>query len=122
MDELVVEETGTTRHYLTLNLPCNNKQLAINRLPIRMPNMETITSINTALLSKQELPIATRKAHIFPGINKALLFIGTFCDHGCQATFDDKTVIILNKGIRKVMMKGTRDPRSNLYMINLTHQ
>ena len=66
--------------------------------------------------------IAAWKAHLFPGIKKALLYIGRFSYHGCQATFDDKTVLILNKRSGKVMMKGTIDPSSDLYMLNLTQQ
>ena len=122
MDELAVADTGTTGHCLTLDLPCDNKQLAINLLPIRMPNREIIKSTYTALLSKKDLPIAARTSHLFPGLNKALLSIRKFCDHGCQATFDDKTVLILNKGIWKVMIKGTRYPRSNLYMLDVTQR
>ena len=38
VDEIAVEDTGTTWHYLNLNLPGDNKKLAINPLPIRMPN------------------------------------------------------------------------------------
>ena len=83
-----------------------------------MPNGEIITSTHTALLSQQDLPIQARKAHLFPGLNKALLYIGTLCDNGYQATFDDKSVLILNKGSGRVIMKDTRDPRSNLYMLN----
>ena len=48
------------------------------------------------------------------------MFIETLCDQVCEATFNDKSVLIINKGGRKVIMKGTRDPRSNLYMLNLT--
>ena len=55
-------------------------------------------------------------------LNKSLLSIGTLCDHGCEATFNNKYVLILNKWSGKVIMKGTRDPRSNLYMISLTQQ
>ena len=69
---------------------------------------------HTALLSKQDLSIAARKAHLLPGLNKALLSIGKVCDHRCQATFDDKLILIFSKGNGKVMMKGTRDPHSNL--------
>ena len=122
VDELAVSDTGMTGNYLTLNLTCDNKQLAISPLPIRMPNGEIITSTHTALLTKKDLPIATRKSHLFTGLNKAFLSIGIFCDHGFQATFDENTVLILNKGSGKVMMKGKIDPRSNLYMLNLTHQ
>ena len=122
VDELAVAETGTTGHYMTLESPCDNKQLAINPPPIRMPKGEIITSKHTALLSKQDLPIEARKENIFPGLNKALMSIGTICDHGYQATFDDKIVLILKKGSGKVIMKGTRDPHSNLYMINSTQR
>ena len=91
-------DTGTTGNYPTLDLPCENKQLAISPFFIRMPNREIITSTHMALLSKKYLPIESRKAHLFPGINKAFLSIGNFFDNGCQAIFYDKTVLIVNKG------------------------
>ena len=122
MDELSVADKRKTGHYLTLDSPCNNKQPAINPLPIHMPKGETIMSTHTALFSKQYLKIAARKAHLFIGINKAFLSIEIFFDHGCQALFDDKNVLFINKWSRKVMMKGKRYPRSNLYMLNLTQQ
>ena len=68
------------------------------------------------------LPIEARKAHIFPVLNIALLLIETFCNNVCQAVFDDKKLLIINKGIGKIMMKGRRDPLSNIYMLNLTHR
>ena len=87
-----------------------------------MPNGEIITSTHTALLSKTDLTIEARKAHLFPGLNKSLLSIGTLCDHGCQAVFDDNKVLILNKGNGKRMMKGKIYPLPNLYMLNLTQR
>ena len=57
VDELAAEDTGTIGHYLTLDSPCDNKQLAINPLPIRMPNGKIVMSTHTDLLSKQDLPI-----------------------------------------------------------------
>ena len=80
VDDLAVADTGTTGHYLTLNLPYDNKQQDVIPLPIQIPNGEIITSTPTSLLSQQDLPIQAQKAHIFPGINKALLFIGKLCD------------------------------------------
>ena len=61
VDELAVEDTGTTGHYLTLDSPCDNKQLAINPLHIGMPNGKIFTSKHKALLSKQDLLIAAHK-------------------------------------------------------------
>ena len=122
VDNLAVADTGTTGHYLTLNSPWDNKQQVVNLLLILIPSGEIITWTHTSLLSHQDLPIQARKAHIFPGINKALLSIGTLCNHVCESTFNDKCVRILNKWSGKVIMKGTRDPRKNLYILNLTQQ
>ena len=85
-----------------------------------MPNGEIITSTHTELLSKPDLPIEARKSHIFLGLNKSLLSIGTFCGRVCQAVFDDKKLIIINNGNGKILMNGKQDPLSNLYMLNLT--
>ena len=122
MDNLAVADTSMTGHYLTLDLPCDNKQQAVHPLPIQMPNGEIITSSHTSLLSHQDLPIKSCKAHLFPGLDKALLSIGTLCNRGCEATYNYKSVLILNKGIGKVIMKGTRHPGTNLYMLNLTQR
>ena len=122
MDNLEVADTGTTGHYLTLDSPCDNKQQYVHPLPIQIPNGGIITSTHTSILSHQDLLLQAQKSHIFPGINKALLSIGKFCDHGCEAIFNDKSVRILNKWSGKVVMKGTRDPRKNLYILNLTQQ
>ena len=73
---LAVSDTGTMGHYLTLDSPCNNKQQAVHPPPIKMPNGEIITSTHTALLSHQDLPLQSRKAHLFTGLNKALLYFG----------------------------------------------
>ena len=107
MDDLAVAYTGTTGHHSTLDSPCDNKQQAVHPFPIQIPNGEIITPTNTALFSQQDLPIQAQKAHLFPGLNKALMFIETLCDQGCEATFNDKSVLILNKGSGKHIMKGT---------------
>ena len=87
--DLSVADTGATGHYLTLDSPLENKQKAVHPIPIGIPDGEIITSTHTSLLYQQDLPIQERKAHLFPGINKALLSIGTLCDHGCEATFNE---------------------------------
>ena len=47
VDGLEVTDTGTTGNYLTLDLPCDNKQISVIPLPIRMLNGEIITSTHT---------------------------------------------------------------------------
>ena len=111
---MAIADSGTTGHYLKSNSPCVEKQIARIPLPIRMPNGEIIQSSHTALLPQTNIPIEARKAHIFPGLkNKSLLSIGTLCDNGCKATFDDTEVIIENKENNEIVMRGTRDPMTN---------
>ena len=107
MDDLAVADTGKTGHYLTLDLPCNNKQQAIYLLSIQIPDGEIITSTHTVLLSHPDLPLQARKAHLFTGLNKALLSIGALCDHDCEGTFNAKSVRILNKQSGKIIMWDT---------------
>ena len=57
MDNLSVADTRTTGYYLTLEFPCDNKNQAVHTLPIQIPNGEIITSMHTALLSHQDLPL-----------------------------------------------------------------
>ena len=98
MNSLAVTDTETTGRYLTLDSSCDNKQQAVHPLPIQIPNGEIIMSTHTALLYQQYQLTKANKSHLFPGINKALMSIWELCSHGCQATFDDKYVLILDKG------------------------
>ena len=120
--DIEVAHTGTAGHYLTLNLPCSNKQKSIHPLPIQIPNREIIESTHTALLNHQDLPFHARQAHIFPGLKKGLLSIEIFCEHGCEATFKNKSFHIKNKQSGRNIMRGTRDARTNLYMLSLTQK
>ena len=77
MDDLSLADTGTTGHYLTLDSPYSKKQKAVYPLPIQMTNGEVIKSTHTALLAHPDLPLQARHAHLFPGLTKVLLSIGT---------------------------------------------
>ena len=122
MDELAVADTGTTGHYLNLDSSCTNKQKAVHPLPIQMKSGEVIKSTHTALLAHPDLPLQARQAHLFPGIMKALLSIGTLCEHGCEDTFTKMSAHIKNRQSGKTIMRGNRDARTNLYMLSLTQQ
>ena len=122
MDDLAVADTGIMGHYLTLELPCKNKQQAVHPLLIQMPNGKIITSTHTSLLSQPDLPLQAQNAHIFPGLNKALLSIVILCNYGCEATFNDRSVCILNKQGGKIIKRGTQDTHTNLYILNLTQK
>ena len=84
-----------------------------------MPNGEIITSTHVALLPKHNLPDKARKAHIFPGLQKPLISIGTLCDNDCIAVFDENRVTVYDKTTRQIFMQGHRDPMTTLYIINM---
>ena len=93
-----VEDSGTTGHYITPTTPCTNKQTETQPIPIKMPNGDIITSSHIELLPQHNLPDNARKSHIFPGLQKPLILIGTLCDNNCIAVFDEKRVTIYEKG------------------------
>ena len=85
-----------------------------------MPNGKIITSTHIELLPQHSLPDKARKAHIFTGLQKPLISIGTLCDNKCIAVFDTKRVTIYDQTKRNIVMQGHRDPMTTLYMINMT--
>ena len=85
-----------------------------------MPNGEIITSSHIALLPQHNLPDKARKLHIFPGLQKPLISIGTLFDNNSIAVFVEKRVTIFDKTTRQIVMQGHRDPKTTLYMINMT--
>ena len=99
-----VADSGTTGHYITPTTPCTNKQAATQPIPIKMPNGEIITSSHIALLPQHNLPDKARQAHIFTGLQKPLISIGTLCDNNCISVFDEKRVTIYDKSTRQIFM------------------
>ena len=114
-----VADYGTTGHYITPTILCTKKQTATQPMPIKMPNGEIITSSHIALLPQHGLPDKARQAHIFPGLQKPLISIGTLCDNNCITVFDEKRVTIYDKSTRQIVMQGHRYPNTTLYMINM---
>ena len=117
-----VADSGTTGNYIKPSTPCTDKQTAKNPIPIKMPNVEIITSTHVALLPQHNLPEKACKAHIFPGLQKPLISIGTLCDNNCIAVFNEKRVTIYDKTTGQIVMQGHRDPTTTIYMINMTAQ
>ena len=72
-----------------------------------------------ALLPQHNLPDKACQVHIFPGLQKPLIKIGTLCDNNCIAVFDEKRVTIYEKLTRHIVMQGHRYPNTTLYTINM---
>ena len=122
VDDLAVADMGNMGHYRTLDSPCSNKQKTVHPLPIQMPNGDIIKSTHTALLDHPDLPLQARQAHLFPGLKKALLSIGTLCKHGCESTFNENSVHIKNKQSGNTIIRRKRYACIDLYMLSLTQK
>ena len=85
-----------------------------------MPNVDIITLSHITLIPQHNLSDKAHKAHIFPGLRKPLISIGTLCDNNCISVFDEKRVTIYDKTTRQIVMQGHRYPRIILYTINMT--
>ena len=115
-----VADSGTTGHYITQKTPCTNRHTETQPIQIKMTNGEIITSSHISLLPQHNLPDKGRKAHIFPGLQKPLISISTLCYKNCITVFDEKRGTIYDKTTRQIVMQGHRDPKTTLYIINMT--
>ena len=74
-------------------------------------------STHTALLPFPQLPLAARRAHVFPAFQiKSLLSIGQFCDSNFTTVFCKGQVKLRNDD---TTITGQRDPSTGLYYIDL---
>ena len=58
-------------------------------------------------------------AHVFNNLLGSLLDIGGLCDLGLTAVFDKSAVYIVNTECNEIVLSGTRDPDTRLWMIAL---
>jgi hypothetical protein len=66
-----------------------------------------MTSTHVAELPLPSLPLAARTCHLFPQLKSgSLLSIGKLCDHGCEAIFTAKAVLVTRDGT--TILQGTR--------------
>ena len=77
-------------------------------------NGEIITSSHTTLLPQHNLSDKARQAHIFTGLQKPLISIGTLCDNTCIAVFDEKRVTIYEKIDETDCHAGPQRPKYHL--------
>ena len=87
------------------------------------PDGTTMQSSHTALLSAPHLPIAVRRAHIFPQMrNKALLSLGQFCDNKYDVELTASTINIIHHHDASMSLSGSRDHSNGMWTINISPQ
>jgi hypothetical protein len=100
--------------------PCTDVQPALTPVIVHLPDGSTMTSTHTCSINLPGLPLAARKAHLFPALaDHALLSVGQLCDHGCNVTFTSNDVTIALH--QKTLFTGTR-AANGLWAVNLSHK
>jgi hypothetical protein len=117
-DDTAILDSGCTSNFLSSTAPCTGKQAAHIPLSVNMPNDTSIQSSHTCDLLLTDLPPQSRKAHILPGlVHNSLMYVVQLCDNGCDVTFNNYTVSVMNN--ENCVMLGVCDPQPGLWRVNL---
>lgn len=81
-------------------------------------NDSIITSSHIGDLNYSPLPPAACKAHLFPALNKSLISVKQFCDHGCTVFFTKPKAYVIYKG--DIVLVAHRCPTSGLWLVPLS--
>jgi hypothetical protein len=116
-----IADTGASGHYIRPQDPHNSIGNTQATITVGLPNGNTLqSSTNNCTLSFPQLPIEARQAHLIPGLtHSSLVSIGVLCDSGCEATFDDKQVIITKDG--HTLFQGRQDTCTGLWGFPMTN-
>ena len=97
VDRRAIVDSVCTSHFIGPDKPCVNKVPIEQGISVRLPNGETLQSTHTALLPFPQLPLAARRAHVFPALqNKSLLSICQLCDSNFTPVFHDSQFQLSN--------------------------
>ena len=117
-------DTGTTGNYFAIkDITCLYNVQPItnnNHITVQMPNGHEIKSTATGWLKYPNVPGEGIEAHIFNELCGSLLDIGALCDMGLLAIYTSEAVYIINPDFNEVVLTGTRDADTRLWMIALT--
>jgi len=114
----IIADTGAAGHFVTIDAPHKNKQVANPRITVVFPNGDTLHSTHTVELTLPLLARAACQAHIFDNLDSgSLISIGQLCDHGCTAIFD-KTQVTVSLDT-KIVLQGSRSPSTKLWHLNV---
>ena len=91
-----IADTGANGTYLTKDAGSQLLDLQIARQPltVNLPDGTIATSTHTGLLPITTLPMAARRAHVFPTFQQSLVAIAPICDANFKVVYDKATDIL----------------------------
>jgi hypothetical protein len=116
-----LSDSGATSHFIADGAHVINKQIALHPITITLPNGSQLQSTHTCQVDIPWLRPAATQAHIVLGLSHAsLLATAKFCDAGYTVTFNATSCLIHDGST--LVLKGERDPASNLWQLPLRPQ
>ena len=116
----MIIDSGCSNHYVMLNTPILNKQLATNPIHVLQPNGTKMSSTYTCELPLAFLSPTARKGHVMPSLKSgALLSLGQLYDDGCHVFFD-KCQIQIYKG-DTIILAGDRNFTIGMWHVHILH-
>ena len=81
---LAIADSGSNGNFINPSTPYLNKQQTTNGITAKFPNVAYVKYTHMAELDLGHIPFELRPesftAHVFPTLQKALVFLGTFVD------------------------------------------
>jgi hypothetical protein len=115
-------DTGASGNYIAtrdMSSLIDVRPAGAESIVVSLPDSTTNVSTHIGLLNFPHLPLAARIAHVVPDFTGSLLSVGTMCDNGMIAVYTDSDVTIREKATNNVVLRGTRDPYTRMYMIDI---
>ncbi len=113
-----VADTGATSVLMMANTPMKNVHIASNLLNINFLDGKMVHSTHICDVEIPGLPHVL-EGHIVPAHNVvSLIDIRILCKVGCQVVFTDTVCYVKYNG--KIILWGTKDPSTDLWVLPLT--
>ena len=120
--EWAILDSGASSHFLCLDAPVTNKQIANDPITVIQPDGYTMTSTHDSDLDLPQLPRAARRCHILPAIKQSLISVVKLCEAGCEVKFIKWGVGIEIRYRGRIVLEGALNKRTGLWMVPLTKQ
>ena len=115
-------DTGTTGHYFAMkDMDCLHNVQRVQpheAITVTLPAGEEIQSTHTGEL-RYSTTHKPQQVHVFDSLWGSLLGIGDLCDAGLVAVFDKNKVFIVDPDQKSVVLTGTRNQKTRLWMIQM---
>ena len=116
-----IGDSGTAGFYACLNSKVVDvKPSGIHSIKVALANGSYVHSAHVGYLPNQNLPLQAILVHLFPNLNKVILYLGQLCDAVMKIILTKTQLIAVMDGESdKVMLEGARAKYDGIWCVNL---